>query len=261
MIRAALPEFSPPSKAIDTFIPEGYVGSRNTPTLPELRQAIANIRSIALQLFEFAPREWSLDNVEFINSCNAVAAWVTLRIGYACGIRAITTPLPWARNIHPDYGITKWSDKDNPSGYHSRILWVPNDVQRELAAYQRLLPHLSTKFNFKGEWRTIPGFMIEPQRKQPELIRPHSLQTYFGTVYPWPCNSHRRVGRQWLRGRVSPSIAYAYMGHWSAEQEPWRQCAGRSLHSICKELESHIPTLLTDLGLTPLPWENLKDGK
>jgi hypothetical protein len=59
----------------------------------------------------------------------------------------------------------------------------------------------------------------------------------------------------------SPSIAYAYMGHWSAEQEPWRQCAGRSLHSICKELESHIPTLLTDLGLTSLPWENLKDGK
>jgi len=261
MIHAALPGLSRPSKPIETFIPEGYVGSRNTPTLPELREAIANIRSIALQLFEFAPNDWNLDNLEFINSYNAVAAWVTLRAGYACGIRAITTPLPWARNIHPVYGITKWSDKDNPSGYHTRILWVPNDVRLELGAYQRLLSRLSKKFNFGGKWSRIAGFMIEPQRKRPDLIRPRSLETYLGDLYPWPCNSHRRVGRQWLRGRVSPSIAFFYMGHWSAEQEPWRQCAGRSLHSICKELESHIPSLLTDLGLTPLPWEKLKDGK
>ncbi len=261
MIHAALPGFSRPSKPIDSFIPEGYVGSRNTPTLPELRQAIANIRSIALQLFEFAPNDWNLDHLEFINSYNAVAAWVTLRVGYACGIRAITTPLPWARDIHPVYGITKWSDKDNPSGYHTRTLWIPNDVRLELSAYQRLLLRLSKKFNFGGKWSRIPGYMIEPLRKRPELIRPRSLETCLGDLYPWPCNSHRRVGRQWLRGRVSPSIAFFYLGHWSAEQEPWRQCAVRSLHSICKELESHIPFLIADLGLTPLPWEKLKDGK
>jgi len=102
--------------------------------------------------------------------------------------------------------------------------------------------------------------MIEPQRKQPELIRPHSLQTYFGTVYPWPCNSHRRVGRQWLRGRVSPSIAYAYMGHWSAEQEPWRQCAGRSLHSIAKSLKVTFRHS-SPIWASPIALENLKDGK
>jgi len=261
MIHAALPGFSRPSKPIDTFIPEGYVGSRNTPTLPALREAVANIHTNALQLFEFATGDWSLDNLEFINSYNAVAAWVTLRVGFACGIRAVTTPLPWARDIHPVYGIAKWSDKDNPSGYHTRILWVPKDVRLELGAYQSLLPRLSKKFAFGGKWNRIPGFMIDLQRKRPDLIRPRSLENYLGDLFPWPCNSHRRVGRQWLRGRVSPSIAFFYMGHWSAEQEPWRQCAGRSVHSVCKELKDHIPSLLTDLGLTPLPWENLKDGR
>jgi hypothetical protein len=260
MIHSALPGFSYPSKPIDTFIPEGYVGSRNTPTLPELREAIAMIRANALQFFDFAPSDWDLSNPEFIKAYNGVAAWVTLRIGYACGIRAITTPLPWARDIHPVYGITKWSDKDSPSGYHTRVLWVPGDVRLELGAYQRLHPRLSKKFEFGAEWSKIPGYLIDPQRRRPELIRPRSLQTYLGKVYPWPCNSHRRVGRQWLRGRVSPSIAYMYMGHWSAEQEPWRQCAGRSVQSLCKELENQIPSLLTDLGLTPLPSEKLKDG-
>ena len=261
MIHAALPEFPRPMKPIEAFIAEGYVGSRNAPTLPELCEAIANIRASSLPFFDFASNDWSLDNLEFINSFNAVTAWVTLRVGYACGIRAITTPLPWARDIHPVYGITKWSDKDNPSGYHTRILWVSNDVRLELSAYQRLVRRLVKKFNFGGKWSRIPGFMIEPQRKQPELIRPRSLETYLGDLYPWPSNSHRRLARQWLRRRVSPSIAFFYMGHWSAEQEPWRLCAGRSVQSICKELEDHIPSLLTDLGLTPLPWEKLKDGK
>lgn len=112
-----------------------------------------------------------------------------MRIGYACGIRAISTPLPWARDIHPVYGVVKWSDKDNASGYHTRILRVPNDVRLELGAYQRLLLRVSRNFGFDAKWRKIPGFMIEPQRKRPELIRPRSLETYLGNLYPWPCNS------------------------------------------------------------------------
>ncbi len=40
MIHAALPRFSHPSKPINTFIPDDFVGCRNTPTLPELRKAI-----------------------------------------------------------------------------------------------------------------------------------------------------------------------------------------------------------------------------
>jgi hypothetical protein len=82
--------------------------------------------------------DWDLNNPDFIRAFNAVTAWVTLRIGYACGIRAVTTPLPWARDILPVYGVTKWSDKDNPFGSHSRILWVPDDVRLELGAYQLL---------------------------------------------------------------------------------------------------------------------------
>ncbi len=51
MIHTALPGFSYPSKPIESFIPDGYVGTRNTPTLPDLRKAILSIRVDALQFF------------------------------------------------------------------------------------------------------------------------------------------------------------------------------------------------------------------
>lgn len=261
MIRSALPDFRYPSKPVEEFIPDGFVGARNTPILSELTTAIASIRARALPLFELAPTAWELANPEFVSAFNAVSAWVALRLGYACGIRAVKSPLPWARDIHPVFGIKKWSDKDNRSGYHTRYLWVPADVRIELASYQALLLLICRKLGLGSKWRKEPGFFIDPERQRPELIQPRTLVAHGRDLYAWPCNTHRRVGRQWLRGRVSPSAAYVYMGHWWAEQEPWRICAGRSMRSICSEIEPQIPIFLKELGLEPLPWERLKNGK
>lgn len=74
MIHTVLPGFSYPSKAIESFIADSFVGCRDTPTLPELREAIADIRAKALQFFDFTPSDWNLDKPEFINSLNAVTA-------------------------------------------------------------------------------------------------------------------------------------------------------------------------------------------
>jgi hypothetical protein len=260
MIRFALPEWTYPSKPIEDFIPDGFAGARNTPIFDELISAIAAIRAPALKFFDFKSSDWSLANTEFVHAFNMVSAWVTLRVGYACGIRAIKSPLPWARDIHPVFLVVTWRDKDNRSGYHTRILWVPKDVRVELASYQALLLQICRKLGLPAKWRRIPGFFIDVQRQKPELIQPRSIVEHLEAIYPWPANSHRRTARQWLRGRVSPSIAYIFMGHWSSEQEPWRLCAGRSLRSICKTLESQVPELLRELGLHPLPWEGLKHG-
>jgi hypothetical protein len=261
MIRFALPDFEYPSKPVENFIPHGFVGPRKTPIVCELITAITSIRSHALPLFDLASTAWELTNPEFVTALNAVSGWITLRAGYACGIRAIESPLPWARDIHPVLGITKWADKDDRSGYHTRLLWVPKDLRTELSFYQAMLLRICSELALAPKWRQVPGFFIDAERGRPELIQPRTLAAHLGDLYPWPCNNHRRVGRQWLRGRVSPSIAYVYMGHWWAEQEPWRLCAGRSLRSIYQEFEACVPALLSELGLDPLPWEALKHGK
>jgi len=261
MIRAALPDFEYPSKQVREFIADGFAGARNTPIISELITAIAAIRALALKFFDFESNDWNLANTEFVNAFNMISAWVTLRVGYACGIRAIKSPLPWAHDIHPVFLVATWRDKDNRSGYHTRILWVPKDVRDELACYQVLLLRICRRLGLPDKWRRVPGFFLDAQRRKPELIQPRSIVEHLDAVYPWPANSHRRTARQWLRGRVSPSIAYVFMGHWSSEQEPWRLCAGRSPRSICKALESNIPELLRELGLHPLPWEGLTHGK
>jgi hypothetical protein len=235
MIRFALPEWTYPSKPIEDFIPDGFAGARNTPIFAELISAIAAIRAAALKFSDFRLIDWDLTNPEFVHA--------------------------WARDIHPVFLVVTWRDKDNRSGYHTRILWVPKDVRDELASYQALLLRICRKLGLPAKWRRVPGFFIDVQRLKPELIQPRSIVEHLDDVYPWVANSHRRTARQWLRGRVSPSIAYVFMGHWSSEQEPWRLCSGRSLRSICKTLESQIPELLGELGLNPLPWEGLTHGK
>ena len=165
MIRSTLPDWTYPSKPVEEFIPGGFAGARNTPIRPELIAEIALIRALALRFFDFRPDDWDLSNPEFVCALNMVSAWVTLRVGYACGIRAIKSPLPWAHNIHPVLLIVNWRDKDNRSGYHTRILWVPEDVRDELARYQGLLLQLCKKLGLAAEWRKVPGFFIDARRR------------------------------------------------------------------------------------------------
>lgn len=252
MERECLPELAPAMLPVGTSANSGYIGCRYTPTSETMLAAIQHVKHEAAQVLHWPLKDQNVDGAEFVRAHNFYTLYMVSWMGFACGIRAVTTPLVRPQDVHTKTGICHFRDKDDRFGYKARLLWVPPALLAQIQHYDTHVSEICRVLHFPNAMRRIAGFFLDG-RGRPELIRPASIYRITREFFPFPANAHRRVMRQALRrSSCPPEIIRAWMGHWNTDQEPWSDFSGHSMQSICNEFAQYIPPLLLFFGFGPL---------
>jgi hypothetical protein len=240
---------------------KGYIGCRYTPPQATVREAIEAVKQKARAILPLRNRTIRAPfSPAFIQAHNFYTLYVVLWLGYACGIRAITTPLVRSRDVDFETGLCNYADKDNKQGYKSRLLWVPPELLEEIVRYERHLARFSPSWRRNAGVSRVAGFFLEESSEavlkegnQAVLIRPTSIRDRDWQLKDLPANTHRRVMKQELRrANCPPEFIRAWMGHWTIEQEPWSDLSGLSMQRARNCFQEFIPPLLDSLGFSAL---------
>lgn len=236
---------------------EDYIGCRYTPTRATVREAIEAVKQKARAILPLRNRRIRAPfSQAFIEAHNFYTLYVVLWLGYACGIRAITTPLVRSRDVDFETGLCNYADKDNKQGYKSRLLWVPPDLLEEIVRYERHLARFFPSWRRDAGVSRVAGFFLKKpdqavliKRYQAVLIRPSSIRNMDWQLKDLPANTHRRVMKQELRrAGCPPEITRAWMGHWTIEQEPWSDLSSLSMKRTRNCFQEFVPPLLASIG-------------
>jgi hypothetical protein len=219
------------------------------------------VRSEASEILRWSSTAPNLHDPRFVRAHNFFTLYVVWWTGYACGIRSIINPLIRPHDVHEGTGVCNWFDKDDGSGYKSRMLWVPEDLLEQLYALEVHVLKVRKELGNPKSIRGISGFFIN-ENNRPELIRPTSIQRLTKDFFDFPANTHRRFMKQALRRNgCPPELVRAWMGHWTSEQEPFNDFSGLSMQAIRAGFMQHVPPLLLSLGFSPLTRPEVKNDR
>ena len=225
----------------------GVIGGRNCPTFDAVRSMVHAIQA------DLATGIRYVDRSGFIRFHNLLSLWTLQCFAYATTCRAIVTPLLPLSSVDSRRGLASLSDKDDEFAHKTRLIWIPDSVQRQMAAYERHLRMVEPQMRGWRNGRVYPvAYFLDPEgafeEARPKVIERH-LKPYL-QVKP---NTHRRFLRTELIERgCSPEVVDAFMGHWQTGEEPFGKYSSFSYEAYVVELKRFLLPLLDELGFLHL---------
>ncbi len=220
-----------------------FVGSRLCPTLASVKTAINKLHVDVESAFN------AKNTILFHNLYTLLTAW---RFSFATACRAISTPYVSLSEIDMDTGLGVLSDKDDGTGYKSRLIWLPKNILTEMSKYESHRLKLES-FSIEELFNSPPIFFIEHGLKNQSKIinvRPKTLMPMMEQYLQYPANFHRRFMRSELIERGCPiEVVDSWMGHWHAGEEPWSTHSTFSFHLYQEALEKYLIPILNEIGL------------
>ncbi len=251
------------------------VGSKYCPKVSTVRRMV---RGLQANLHESATRQ-SAATVPEIH--RRYATYVQAFYAYATGLRGVSDPLRFETSVDATTGIAVISDKDSEDYYNTHIVWLPPELQRQLAEYtlhldalQRYLAILDPKNAqsrlvqvepplFPGADRTahqthnkqrVPMLFLMADSGGIRALSSGEIKSRLSDFSSLPVNANRHYLRSHLRRRgCPPEIVDAMLGHWQNGQEPWGGFSAMSPVHYSRVLSRYLPDLLADDG-----WVSIK---
>ena len=230
-----------------------HVGSRLCPTRNTARTVTEKLQEAIKKAARY--RTWD----EFIVYHNYFTLYTVLMFGYTTACRAIISPFLSTSEIDLKMGLAVLADKDGPDHHKSRLVWVPEDVRKQIRNYeahrQALLGSLGEHLT-KSDVDAGDCFFLHKTKKEQfarMAVRPATLSEQMKEFIRLPANVHRRFLRTELIESGCPSeVVDAFMGHWSRGEEPFGWFSSFSYRDHIMTLESYLVPLLKDLGWRPI---------
>jgi hypothetical protein len=236
-----------------------YVGSRLCPTYDAVKDAITSLKDEINNPFN------PVSISAFIRHHNLFTLYAVWHFGFATACRAISTPYLYLTEIDQKSGLGCLADKDDGSGYKSRLIYLAQPTIEQMQRYESHLATLRAQvpsnavmtapcYFFQGKDPAVKAPIDEdPAFYAPIEVRPKTLQPIMKEFLDYPANFHRRFLRNELLERGCPvEVVDAFMGHWKAGEEPWAVHSSFSFASYCVELNKYLIPFLKDLGLVPV---------
>lgn len=235
----------------------GRVGSRYCPRPKTVRTLVTDLKQLLLDA-----RDAPMTTKNLLILHNRMVVYTTVMVGFATGYRAVTDPFLRQAFIDPVTGFAVISDKDTIDCYHSRIIWVPPMVRKQLDLYHRhleafgrqlLILNRTVFFEIRerlAEAATRPMlFMLKPNLKSTTVSK-GSLENICARHlnYKLPANANRHYLRTRLLQRGCPrDVIHSFMGHWDTGTEPWGRFSTLSPPAYRESLERFLlPVLKKD---------------
>jgi len=241
-----LPGFCPPTGEIHFSEPQRYVGCRLAPTHAAVTEAISGLLSA---LKAAAPYRNLAGWIEYHNLYTLYSVWT---FGFASGVRGVLSPYLPPAQIHAPSGFASLTDKDNGSGYKTRLLWLPPSVLEQMQHYENHLAVVRDEIQEPTPALQKSCFFLHAEKRAVE-VRPKTLCLHMDPFLPFPVNVHRRFVRSELLERACPpEVVDAWMGHWHWGEEPWGEFSSFSPIQYREALEDYLVPLLRELEFGPL---------
>lgn len=125
-------DITPPPDIAEAKDEDTSVGARLCVKLDVYRSAIQTIQEDLEVTVNYSSWE------EFVDFHNLFTFYTVLMFGVASAARAIKNPLIKGSDIDAN-GFSTYSDKDSQTPYHSRLIWLPEQVRLQLLEYERHL--------------------------------------------------------------------------------------------------------------------------
>lgn len=237
-------------RELDEMDQDGSVGATHC-LLPETISA--NVSALASILRKRPPS--TLDGQ--IAWHNAYTLWVVQMFMLSTGCRAIRNPLRFVDEFDPLLRMGAIADKDSGDRHMSRLVCVPEMLQRQLAHYFAHCAAISKTLlsaTEEGDERWSRGFLLSHSENGIRRIeiRPATLYLHMEQVagyIPHRINAYRKLIRTELFERGCPAEALAaFMGHWLRGEEPQDHYSSFCPAAYAEEMSSWITQLLKSLG-------------
>jgi hypothetical protein len=174
---------------------------------------------------------------------NVIASYTVLMVLWHSGSRAVNDPVDLAL-YDPSTGFLALSDKDTDAYYASRVVWLPEVVQRQIAAYKSHLKALRTGTDGISVPAADTLFFYDAEGA-PSTIDLGALKAALPAKYPYRLNAQRHYHRTMLKeSRVFGQVIDAHLGHGAPGQEPY------AVHSCFspQRLQLELGPALTELS-------------
>jgi integrase len=222
---------------------DSFIGNRQCPSVTAVREAVA---ALLKAIKEASPRRTDEQSSRYHNLFTLYTIWM---FSYCTGVRGIRTPYLAESEIDPVTGLSTITDKDGGIGYKTRVVWVPEQLHRQMELYKDFVSR-SPKVFQAGKW---PCFFVN-EKMQPREVRPQTLTPIMHEFLPFPVNIHRRFVSSELLDRGCPhEVVSAWMGHWHRGEEPWHAFSSFSFVEYRDLLKKYLGQLLfVELGFRPV---------
>ena len=219
---------------VSQTVEETFIGHRQCPSVKAVREAVAGL----LKAMEDAsPRRTDEQSARYHNLFTLYTIWM---FSYCTGVRGVRTPYLADAEIDPVSGFSTITDKDGGIGYKTRVVWVPEELRRQMWFYKDFMAR-SPKVFEAGE---KPCFFVD-KKMWPKEVRPRTLAPIMHEFLPFPVNIHRRFIFSELLDRGCPhEVVSAWMGHWHRGEEPWHSFSSFSFLEYRNLLRKYLGKLL-----------------
>jgi hypothetical protein len=240
---------------------EASIGSPICPTDKSLAKAFMDIREDIRRL-KNAPLDRRKS--QFQRRHNLYTLYSVLAFGVAAAMRGVSTPYLHLSDVDDQTGFAVVTDKDSGSGYKSRLVWLPEVVQKQMRYYENYLSATSKYLNLKATKKKMPCCYFLDKSGDIEEVRPKSLAPHLKQYLDLPANAARHWTCTHLReggGGLSRETVDALMGHWWRGEEPWGPFSSFSYAAFRKEIADPISQIYTDLKFRPLQVSGRRGGE
>lgn len=238
------------------------VGTRYCPRTKSIRNLVAELKQLLIDA-----KKPSATIEEILILHNRMVVYTTVMVGFATGYRAVTDPFLRQAFIDPATGFAVISDKDTIDNYHSRIIWVPPMVRKQLDLYHRhleafgrqlLILNRTVFFEIRerlAEAATRPMLFMLRRNLKTVTVSKGSLEGICiqHLDYGLPANANRHYLRTRLLRRGCPrDVIHSFMGHWETGTEPWGRFSTLSPPAYRESLERFLLPVLKKDGWQPV---------
>ena len=224
---------------------EKRYGSRYAPPIRDLSNLLAQVRA------PLSIRR-NLRKKPIVAIHNAMTLYTVLFYLIATCARPTRALLPSLDRIDPLTGYQMLDDKPSKDRPKTRLIWVSEECQEQLAFYDS---HLQTMYERYPQ--LVPDghdgspYLIADDGSLQVLDRALLRRTLRDKGWPYPSNFARHFVRSALIGRISSETLHAFFGHWHQGTEPWNKTAGLDPLAYRAELKRAITALCECCGLEP----------
>lgn len=255
-----------------------YLG---TPFCPSVDAVRSLVRSLRKSVNQAKPLHVELEYV--INFHNIYALYTACMIAFATTYRAVRDPSLYEKDIHFASGLGAISDKDDEARYHSRLVWISDECQKQIVYYRQHLQRLYEIFSLESpalfrlfkdlhqDGRPLNLFRFQQKKtgqheelsaesgapaQKPQIVleelKPSNIETLLSEPpheYFLPANAHRHHLKNALLDSGCPGeVIEAQLGHWELGQEPWNRFSNLHPREFSRQLEKHLAKILKDDG-------------
>lgn len=225
------------------------IGCRAFPKPTLVKDVVRWLQEGSRKFFSLRVQHFRIDkHAEILNRAVLYLVWHQM---FSFATRAIRDAYRSKSGFASESGIGAFGDKDFEDHRKTRMIWAEELLLGHMNMVEQRLSSIADAHLF-----TVPDSPVWFIRPDAGIVSvtPGSIEQVFGSRFPFPVNTPRKVMRNMLRTNgMRHEYAETFMGHWWQGREPYSPWSSFHWGEFLEEVQRLVPKCLMELGFDRFP--------